>query len=141
MTIHPQATRTSALEHPHCLAPADSPVIETPMMRHAMDRTLVAHAPRGGFVGWYGRSTAGKTTTARWLARSLASDFDANKPGAFNAKLFEASPMMGGRSHVLHKRMIRSVFVNALLEPLDPAIYRGDVTELARFTAEALQAS
>lgn len=105
-------------------------IVETDQMKRAANRTLAVHTG-GALVCWHGQSRVGKTTTARWLAEQINSQYDPNNPDAFRAVHYEVGevPTWSGNKQ---KKGIKSLY-NAVVGRFDEGTYRSlPPEELAR---------
>lgn len=121
--------------------PSPSLVIETEIMRYAAEHTRAAHAARGQFVEWTGRSRAGKTTTVHWLANQLNAAYEAGEPDAYRVGVFEAAPIGQCKATDQHKQAVKSIYENTLGRRMDDATYRGDVGQMVQMVVYELRAA
>ena len=114
-------TPPRALAYPD---PADESIepLETPLMLEARDRTLAAHRRRGQFVGWFGRSGVGKTTTGEWFKDRCNADADVGVPRAFRAAHF-TMPVVRRWGNP-EKQALGALFDGVTETPLDVRDYR-----------------
>jgi DNA transposition AAA+ family ATPase len=106
--------------------PRNTQLIETGMMKWAMQRLLSAH-PDGGFCAWSGRAGIGKTTTAEYMVKLIMQKYDPNNPRAFKAIHYEAGAVAEWSKHEM-KRGIRSLYCGVDYR-LDEGLYRGYLPE------------
>jgi hypothetical protein len=108
-------------------SPVSEVVVVTRLMKQIISRTLAVH-PLSALVVWYGESRMGKTTTALYMERELASAYDANNPLAFRGAYCEVGEITSWYGNEM-KRGIKSLYFAIFKSPLDEGVYQKDPPE------------
>lgn len=104
--------------------PVEERIIETGFMREVMNRTLMVHP---GNTLWYGDSRVGKTTTARYMVKTINDAFDPYNPYAFRAVHYEVGEIAAWSGNE-QKKGLKSLY-NAALGKIDEGLYKTDPPE------------
>lgn len=103
-------------------------IVPTGMMVEVINRSTVIHP---GNSIWYGESRIGKTTTARFMVRSINEAYNPQNPLAYRAVHYEVGEIASWTGNE-QKKGIKSLYY-ATLGRIDEGVYRHDPPEgLAR---------
>jgi hypothetical protein len=102
-------------------------VVVTDMMVEMINRTLAVHA-LSALIIWYGQSSVGKTTTARYMVDLINQQFDENDPNSFRAVYYEVGEILKGSGNEM-KKGIRSMYQAVLQIQIDEGFYRSNPAE------------
>lgn len=121
------------------LPPTQASIIRTQMIDHAAARILSAHAKRGQFALIVGRSGAGKTTAARYMAQAFSEDCDQGAPNGFRARHYTCTEMRVLYEQALERHLLSEMLTKGLGIRIGRDLRQYRAADLQRLVLNALR--